>query len=413
MKAPVAAPLRSALLVLVGGLLVGTVSGLDFGEAGFFARRAGLGAGPEALFGLATLSRTEAVGAAVGGLLTAPGLPPPAWSQAPFATRPKDKADPQALADYRKGLETQKAELRSWFIQDAVQSPSPLSIRLLLLWHGLFTTALSKVVAPGLLVQQDLMLRRLGSGSLGELLLAVCRDPAMLIYLDGASNVKGRPNENFAREFLELFTLGEGHYSEADIKAAARAFTGWTVDRASGLARFDPKRHDPGPETFLGQSGSFTDSDIVRIVLAQDRTAEYVAERFWTSFISSQPDPTEIKRLAAGFRDSGYQIRTLLTGILDSDAFWAQEGKGSLVASPFELLVGAIRTYDLEGYDPARLASALGKLGQDLFNPLSVKGWPSGEGWINDSTLLERRKNLEALLALLRNRGQSLESNLY
>jgi uncharacterized protein (DUF1800 family) len=220
----------------------------------------------------------------------------------------------------------------------------------------------------------------------------------MIAYLDSLQNRKGNPNENFARELLELFTLGEGHgYTEADIKEAARAFTGWSLERETATFRFRPFLHDADDKTFMGRTGRFNGTDIVEIVLQQPRVAENITEKAWREFISEQPDPAAVKRIADRFRASGYEIKTLLSELLLSPQFWAPESRVRLVRSPVELIVGSLRQFNLPMPDSRALALLGRALGQEVFNPPNVKGWPGGDTWINANTMLIREQLLRRL----------------
>lgn len=218
----------------------------------------------------------------------------------------------------------------------------------------------------------------------------------MMLYLDTQTNHKDHPNENFARELFELFTLGEGHYSEDDIKQAARAFTGWHValHRGGGFA-FNRARHDAGVKRVLGKTGAFDGDDILAIVLDQPSCATYIVTKLWREFISDMPDPREVERLAAVFRTNGYQITPLLRALLTSPYFWAPENRAVLVKSPVELIVGTIRLFQLPITETDVLAKYGKRLGQDLFDPPNVKGWPGGTRWITSATLLNRWQLLQ------------------
>jgi uncharacterized protein (DUF1800 family) len=219
----------------------------------------------------------------------------------------------------------------------------------------------------------------------------------MVVYLDNVSNRTGSPNENFAREVMELFTLGEGHYGERDIKEAARAFTGWSLDRRTGEFRFYRFLHDGGEKTVLGRHGRFDGDEVLDILLAQPATAEFITTKILREFVSLDPDPAEVARLATGFRASGYDIKSLLRALFTSQAFYAPERRAVLVKSPVEFTVGTLRRFDIHPQDLRPLALANRNLGQDLFGPPNVKGWPGGEAWINSSTLLARRQLLARL----------------
>jgi uncharacterized protein (DUF1800 family) len=280
-----------------------------------------------------------------------------------------------------------------------IHTDSPLTERMTLFWHNHFTSAIQKVKIPRLLYHQNLLLRRHALGSFRTLVHAVSRDPAMVIYLDSHWNKKSHPNENFARELLELFTLGEGFYTEQDIKEAARAFTGWQVSRKTGEFQFRPRLHDFGEKIFLGRRGRFNGDDIIDIVLDHPRTAVHITERVWTAFISDIPDPAEVEKLAHVFRVSDYSIRALIREMLLTANFWAASNRRALIKSPVELLVGTIRMYRIPVRKPEILPRISRRLGQDLFNPPTVKGWPVSTGWITTATLLDRRTVLEKLVS--------------
>jgi len=269
---------------------------------------------------------------------------------------------------------------------------APLGERMALFWHNHFTTQLRVIGSPQLMLRQHLLFRAQALGNYADLLRSVITDPAMLAYLNGRNNRKGRPNENFARELLELFTLGEGHYTEADIKAAARALSGWTLDPVSGTARFAIPRHDDGEKRFLGHAGHWGLDGIVAILLQTPRTAEWLVEKLWRELISPEPDPVEVKRLAALFRDAGYEVCPLLRALLLSDAFWAPANRGTLIKSPIELIVGTLRRLGLPAPPGPQLVALGRQMGQDLFDPPDVKGWRGQNAWIDANTLLARER---------------------
>ncbi len=195
-----------------------------------------------------------------------------------------------------------------------------------------------------------MLLRRDALGNFGELLHDVAKDPAMLQYLDGASNRKGKPNENFAREVMELFTLGEGHYTQRDVSEAARAYTGWSLDPDTQAYVWRANQHDDGDKTVLGQTGPFDGDQVLDILLARPETATFVTTKLWREFVSDTPDPARIAPIAAQFRASHYDIKVALRGLFLSDAFWDDDDRGVLVKSPAEFVVGTLRAFDI-GYD--------------------------------------------------------------
>jgi uncharacterized protein (DUF1800 family) len=261
-----------------------------------------------------------------------------------------------------------------------------------LFWHNHFTTQLRVIGSPQLMLRQHLLFRAQALGNYADLLRSVITDPAMLAYLNGRNNRKGRPNENLARELLELFTLGEGHYTEADIKAAARALSGWTLDPVSGTARFAIQRHDDGEKRFLGHARHWGLDGIVAILLQTPRTAEWLVEKLWRELISPEPDPVEVKRLAALFHDAGYEVRPLLRALILSDAFWAPANRGTLIKSPIELIVGTLRRLDIPAPPGPQLVALGRQMGQDLFDPPDVKGWRGQNAWIDANSLLARER---------------------
>jgi uncharacterized protein (DUF1800 family) len=222
----------------------------------------------------------------------------------------------------------------------------------------------------------------------------------MLAYLDAATNRKDQPNENLAREMMELFTLGEGGYDEHDVKEAARAFTGWSIDPADGEFKWRPFFHDRGEKTVLGRNGRFDGDDVLDILLDEPATARLVVSKLWREFVSPDPDPAEVDRIAARFRASGYDIRAALRALLRAPAFWDPANRGILVKSPVDLVVGTLRQLEVRAPDGLPFALLIRQLGQDLLAPPNVRGWPGGEAWIDSGTLLARKQFLDRLAAL-------------
>lgn len=369
---------------------------MGFDDARHLAARTGLGPRLDEVLFLASLTRAQAVDHLLDGLLTAPR------TEAPEAL--DDTPDPEALAADKKKArkrlnKTQRKALKTWWVAEMLDSPSPLTERLTLFWHGHFTSALQKVKRPRLLWQQHLALRAHAAGDFSKFLHAISRDPAMLLYLDGQRSQRDRPNENFARELLELFTLGPPHYTEADIAAGALAFTGWHVNPQTGETRFDLSDQDMSTKTFLGQTGPWVGANILDIILKHPALPASIAQKLWSAFVSQPPPAAMLASLAQTFSESGLQIKPLLRAILLSDPFWAADERGQRIKSPVELLVGAARALTLDPGDdlPALLAVGCQRLGQDLFNPPSVKGWPQGRDWINTQTLHDRFQALEQL----------------
>lgn len=367
-------------------------------DARHLLNRAGFGANPREIAAYAQLGRGEAVDRLLAGTRTTATTPGPDWVKEPI-TPPRVLRN--ASQEERRAFQAEEIrrgfDLRAWWIGEMLATPSQLTERMTLFWHNHFVSSQQKVRYTRLMYEQNVLLRRHATGNFGALLHAASKDPAMVIYLDAASNRKGKPNENFAREVMELFTLGEGHYTEHDIREAARAFTGWSVDLDTADFRFRPFLHDDGPKTVLGRTGNFDGDAVLDILLAQGATAEFVVAKLWREFVSPDPNPAEVTRIAARFRGARYDIKVALRALLLSDAFWSAENRAALVKSPVDLVVGTMRSLDFRVGDALPLALVVAGLGQNLFAPPNVKGWPGGEAWINSSTLLARKQFAERI----------------
>jgi len=386
-------------------------STLDFDGARHLLARTTFGGTPGEIEVVEGQDHAAAVDRLLAGIRRTAVTPAPEWiGEGPTELREKQRAADAERAEARRKpgvdgkpllvtrpIDEQGRELRNWWIEEMLATDQPLTERLVLFWHNHFTSSLQKVRFPPALFRQNALFRREAAGNFATLLREVARDPAMLIYLDGMRSVARKPNENFARELLELFTLGEGHYREADIKEAARAFTGWTVDRQTGAFATRPGQHDDGEKTFLGQTGRLGGDDIVTILLRQPRTAETVVEKMWKEFVSPMPDPAEVSRLAAAFRRD-YEIKPLLRALLTSDAFRDPSSRGTLVKSPVDLIVGTVHLLGLPVPEKTQLARMMQGLGQSLFDPPNVKGWPGGDAWISTYTLLLRQQFLRRIV---------------
>lgn len=323
-----------------------------------------------------------------------PGLSP--WSEIQtFLETPKEKRQPLG-----KQRNKESRILQAWWLQQMQHTRYPLQERMTLFWHNHFTSSIQKVQWPQLMYRQNQLFRQHATGNFKTLLKAVAIDPAMLIYLDNRQNSADSPNENFARELLELFTLGIGHYTEADIVNAARALTGWVYNLKRDKVVFQPKRHDKGKKQFLGKEGNFKLDDIIEILLDNPRTAEFISGKFWYEFVSSEkPDPEVIRQWATAFRDNGYDIRSLLEAVFNSDAFWSVSNRGTLIKSPIEFSIGILRSCPIDDFSSyPQLVNANNRMGQSLFAPPDVKGWRGGNNWIDETKLIERYNLVDKLL---------------
>jgi hypothetical protein len=278
-------------------------------------------------------------------------------------------------------------DVRTWWIYRMIHSQCPLIEKMTFLWHGHFATAISKVGNPYLMYLQNQLFRERGLGSFGDLLQRVARDPAMLVWLDGSANRKAHPNENFAREVMELFTIGRGQYKEADVQEAARAFSGWNLRDDSFF--FNASEHDVGPKTFLGHEGNLDGSDVLNILAEHPATAERVTSKLFSFFVYENPEPPTLAPFVQAWRSTRGNIREVLRAMFLSPVFSSERAFRAQVKSPAEFVIGAIRS--LGGtITPRQVVSLMARMGQDLFNPPSVKGWDGGKAWISTSTLFER-----------------------
>lgn len=277
-----------------------------------------------------------------------------------------------------------------WWIETMVASPRPLQEKLVLFWHGHFTSGFREVKSSWAVYRQNELFRKRGAGNFRDLLIDITEDPAMVLYLNTQQNRKGKPNENYARELMELFTMGAGHYTENDIKEAARAFTGVSVDPLTGEPLYRVRQHDFGVKTFLGAKGNFDPIDIIDIILTKQATSEFIARKFWTFFAYENPSEDIVKSLAKVLRDNKYELKPMLTAMFMSDAFYSERAKFTHIKSPTELLVGTLRSLDTPAVDTTAMTQALRTMGQELMQPPNVKGWDGGETWITTSTLFNR-----------------------
>jgi uncharacterized protein (DUF1800 family) len=301
-----------------------------------------------------------------------------------------DSATDQLLQPLTAGLgDPKKIEpAKFWWLSRMLYTQRPLQEKMTLFWHDHFATANSKVRNSVLMLQQIQLFRDHGLGNFEVLLQQVTRDPAMLIWLDNRQNRKGAPNENYAREVQELFTVGIGNYTEQDIHEAARAFTGHTLDRRLTYT-FNQAQHDEGDKTFQGQTGNFDADDILAILVRNPATARFITTRLFTCFVHDNPDPATIDRLASTFVGTSFDIRAVLRDIFSGPEFLSPRAFHAQIKQPVDLVVGALKSLNVQNVGPDA-TQVLRRMGQDLLNPPDVSGWKGGAAWINSTTLLER-----------------------
>ncbi|MAC70737.1 MAG: hypothetical protein CMP84_11090 [Gammaproteobacteria bacterium] len=284
-------------------------------------------------------------------------------------------------------LETERVAY--WWANRMVSSETPLQEKMALFWHGHYAVNEGKVRDYRKLLNELELFHAMGTGSFRDLMLAVAQDPGMLAFLDAGVNVKGAPNENFAREIMELFTMGVGNYSEGDIREAARAFTGWNFVDLEFV--FNEDLHDDGVKTFLGRTGNFDGEDIIDIIMEQPVTAEYIAGKLYRFFVRDNLSPALQSKLGSVFRNADYEISALLETVFLSRDFYSQASVGTHIKSPVELAVSTYRKLGLnEAPGVPDFNRSTGALGQTLFRPPTVAGWAGGRSWITPGLLLAR-----------------------
>ena len=289
-------------------------------------------------------------------------------------------------------------ELKFWWLQRMAKGPRPLQEKLALFWHGHFATSMEKVRDAYLMWQQNDLFRRLGMGAWPDLLLAVAKDPAMLVWLDQAQSRKEHPNENFAREVMELFALGEGHYTEKDITEGARALTGWSYDRLEQKFVERPFWHDRGQKTIFGRTGNFNGEDFLNLIVSQPQANRFITAKLWKFFAGAAPSEAMASTLAAEFQQADQNFKPLLRQMFLSEEFYAPAVIRSQVKSPVQWLVGSVRLLERELPPPLACFALTRNLGQDLFAPPNVKGWDGGLSWITTNTLLARYNEAATLI---------------
>ena len=287
------------------------------------------------------------------------------------------------------------ARLKAWWLYRMVYSANPLVEKMALLWHGHFATSYAKVRSVEHMVAQNDVIRRYGIGSFRALLHGMASDVAMLIWLDGNANRKRHPNENFAREVMELFALGVGNYTEQDIKEAARAFTGWHVREDKFW--FNRIQHDNGDKSVLGRSGNLDGGDVIDICLEQNASARFLAYKLLRLFVKPSPDAGLIERLAERIRAHDFWMTPVLRELLGSRLFFSPEVRHGIIKSPLDLVLGSHRALGSR-INFERTVDLLRDLGQDLFEPPTAKGWDGGRLWITSTSML-LRDNFAAALA--------------
>jgi uncharacterized protein (DUF1800 family) len=377
-------------------------------QAAHLLRRAGFGAAPDEVRRYAAMPVRNAVDSLIhfpGSANAQPG-PADAYSPVPLLSQYGPRGMRALSDDARKAVNRQIRgnerrsilALQLWWLNRMLTTPAPLQEKMALYFHGHFTSAaIQKGVSPAMMFEQNQLFRNAALGNLRELTRSVSKNPAMLVYLDNDANFKSHPNENYARELMELFTLGVDKYSEDDVRNSARAWTGWRYDRFSETAAFDPRFHDDGVKTFLGQTGNFNGDDIVNIIFEQPQCARFFAAGLLNTFVYNDPEPELVDGVARLLRKNTFELAPVVSTILRSNVFYSPRAYRALVKAPVEFVVGTYRTLGIPRMD-ASVLPVLRQMGQELFYPPNVAGWPGGGNWLTSDTMIARQNFLKRTL---------------
>ncbi len=370
----------------------------DFDAAAHLLVRAGFGGGVDEIEKLHALGHGKAVNSLVDA--QPKYYPPPAWAnshdQDQLRDQLRDAETPEQKQSARKLFNEQfrneMSDLTRWWVTRMISTRAPFIEKMTLFWHGHFATSGQKVRPAYKMWLQNETLRQNGLSNFANLAKAISRDPAMMIWLDTVQSKKERPNENFAREVMELFTLGEGHYSESDVKEAARAFTGYRINRIDQSFRFAPMQFDSGPKTFMGKTGAWNGDQIIDMIVSQPQCARFIAAKIWKFFAYEPTDPKLIDALASELGNVHYEIRPFMKAILSTQEFYSPEALNSQIKSPVQFVAQTFRTIPISLPESSVLQFAFRQMGQIPFYPPNVKGWDGGNSWINTATLTFRYK---------------------
>jgi uncharacterized protein (DUF1800 family) len=375
--------------------------------AAHLLNRAGFSGPPDEIEQLADLSYDQAIASLLDYERIPDSTPDPVWAKPdPEHMRELRDSIKTATPDERRMIQQQESktqymrmiELRGWWLNRMAKGPRPFQEKMVLFWHGHFATSFEKVRDAYYMWRQNELFRRLATGNWEQLLTEAGKDPAMLIWLDQAQSRKEHPNENFAREVMELFSLGEGHYTEKDVTEGARALTGWSLDRLDQKYIYRPFFHDDGEKTFLGATGNLNGDDVMAQIVAQPQAARFITAKLWNYFAGQPPSEELNEALAAVFWENGGDFKPFLRVMLRSEEFYDPSIVRNEVKSPVQWLVGSVRMLECD-LPPALISWGMTRqLGQDLFAPPNVKGWDGGITWITTNTLLTRYNDAATLV---------------
>ena len=367
--------------------------------AAHLLNRAAFGGTPAEIEAVRNRGLTETVRDFVEVSGDAANVPPPAWAK-PRNIREvrmeikaaKDRGeDFQQKARQVRMMEGEEiVDLRRWWLDRMMNGPAPLLEKMTLFWHGHFATSVQKVKDGYFMWLQNDMLRRNALGNFGALVKKISRDPAMMIYLDLQQSRREHPNENWARELMELFTVGIGNYSEQDIREAAQAFTGYRIDMTTQQFRSAPFQQDHGTKTFMGRTSALNGDDIIDILVKKPACAQFIGRKLWRYFVEDDPSPQVVDLIAERIRAHNFEMRPVLKELFSSAEFYSERAMQSQIKSPVQYIVQTSKLLETQLPSPIVAQNAMRQMGQILFAPPNVKGWDGGKAWISTSTLLFR-----------------------
>ena len=381
-------------------------------EAAHLLNRAGFGGSPTETRSFHALGRVKAVDSLISPAEPLDAFPLPAWSvgdQALAGMRERRRvlretrkamsglppeqaqtAKREAFKIIQQENRQQALEAQAWWFRRMLKTQAPLREKITLFWHDHFATSIQKVKQPVFMMRQNELFRRSAFGSFKDLTQAILLDPAMMLYLDTQSSKKDMPNENFAREVMELFTLGEGHYTEQDIREAARAFTGYYLNQGEGKVRHNKRQWDPTDKTIFGKTGPFAGKDVINLIFEKKQAARFMAKKLWEFFVEENPSESALDALAESFQKADFQTGPLLREIFLSKEFYSESAIRSQIKSPLQYLIELLKQLEITEPPVGFPITAQMQLGQVLFMPPNVAGWDWGQAWINTNTLLTR-----------------------
>lgn len=381
-------------------------------EARHLLNRAGFGGSPKEIDAFHSMGREKAVGFLLEPKEKTDEFPLPEWAsekqalsdmQARIAQRREvqekmkglsaeeiDKLRRTTFQQMQRENRQRALESQGWWFRRILVTKAPLREKMTIFWHDHFATSIQKIKQPVLMINQNQLFREHAFGNFRELTQEIVRDPAMMLYLDTERSSKTSPNENFAREVMELFTLGEGNYTETDVKEAARAFTGFQLNRFNGEVIQSSSAWDDGEKRIFGRSGRYNGRDVVKLIFEKDACAKFMATKLWEFFAYESPGDSAMEDLAKTFREADYEVKAVLEEIFLSKEFYSEKTMSSQIKCPVQYLAQMLKELEMKEAPTGFPLIGQTQLGQVLFMPPNVAGWDWGKAWINTNTLLTR-----------------------